>query len=478
MAGRSFGFTFALAAACALFFFSCQSTVDDGSLDDDSGDAASPSSISASGLYRDGSNLYASWADLIKGVKADFAYGDWASSTAVSVANGYATMTIVDDSWSGGAIGQLPPQADSGSYFDFTGVSAIKFCARSSDLDASKVFFILQDTENNYLVNKRLSSFGVSSITGWTEVSVDVSKFSASRIKVAAGFILEGSKGNAVQFKQLGFLDSSGANVDVAKTVLWNGSPVSGTDEAASGTDSSGNTRTLLWADEFEGSSAAPDPAIWTYDLGAGGWGNGEVETYTNSRTNSYVSDGTLKIVAVKSGSSWTSARLKTKGLKDFTYGRVEFRAKVPVDAGSWPALWMLPTDNVYGTWPASGEIDVMESAGGTTGVNKVYGTTHCNAGYGGNGKGTGTLLLTDITQWHTYAIEWTTSKISWYYDGELKGSYANPKTVTASDGWPFDQDFHVVMNVAMGGSLGGNISTPNTSVTMEIDYVRVYAAN
>ena len=475
---RRFGFTVAVLAVCALLFSSCQSAT--GNDDDSSGvDTPVATSISASGLFRDSLNLYASWADLIKGVKSDFAYGDWASSTSVVVANGYATMTIVDASWSGGTVAQVPPQADTGSYYDFTGVSKIKFCVRSSDLDASKVYFILQDTSDKYLINKSLKSCGVSAITSWTEVTIDVSSYTASKIKVAAGFILkDGSKDNAVQIKQFGFLDSSGANVDVAKTVLWNGSPVSGSTATASGVDSSGNTRTLLWADEFSGASTTPDPSIWTYDLGAGGWGNGEVETYTNSRTNSYVSDGTLKIVAVKSGSSWTSARLKTKGLKDFTYGRVEFRAKVPVDAGSWPAIWMLPTGSVYGKWPASGEIDVMESAGGTTGVNKVYGTTHCNAGYGGGGKGTGSLLLTDITQWHTYAMEWTESTIYWYYDGVQKGSYSNPKTSPASNGWPFDQDFHILMNVAMGGSLGGNITTTNTSITMEIDYVRVYAGN
>lgn len=475
---RRFSFTVALLAACVLFFSSCQSATGNDS-DSSASDTPVTTSISASGLYRDSANLYASWADLTNGVQSDFAYGDWASSSSVVVANGYATMTIVDASWSGGTVGQVPTQADTGSYYDFTGVSTIKFCVRSSDLDASKVYFILQDTANNYLVNKSLKTLGATSITSWTEVTVDVSAFTATKIKVAAGFIFQdGSKGNAVQIKQIGFLDSSGANVDVAKTVLWNGSPVKGTTETASGVDSSGNTRTLLWADEFDGTSTTPDPAIWTYDIGGGGWGNGEVETYTNSRTNSYVSDGTLKIVAVKSGSSWTSARLKTKGLKDFTYGRVEFRAKVPVDAGSWPALWMLPTDNVYGTWPASGEIDVMESAGGTTGVNYVYGTTHCNAGYGGNGKGTGSLLLTDITLWHTYAMEWTESTIYWYYDGVLKGSYPNPKTSTVSNGWPFDQDFHILMNVAMGGSLGGSITTTNTSITMEIDYVRVYTEN
>jgi beta-glucanase (GH16 family) len=475
---RRFGFAVALLAACALFFSSCQSAT--GSDDDSSGsDTPVATSISASGLYRDSANLYASWADLIKGVQSDFAYGDWASSTSVAVANGYATMTIVDASWSGGTVGQVPPQADTGSYYDFTGVSKIKFCVRSSDLDSSKIYFILQDTSDKYLINKSLKSYGASAITSWTEVTIDVSAFTASKIKVAAGFILkDGAKGNAVQIKQFGFLDSSGANVDVAKTVLWNGYPVKGTTETVSGVDSSGNTRTLLWADEFNGASTTPDPATWTYDLGAGGWGNNEVQTYTNSRTNSYVSDGSLKIVAVKSGSSWTSARLKTKGLKEFTYGRVEFRAKVPVEGGSWPALWMLPTDSVYGQWPASGEIDVMEAATSTQGLNKVLGTTHCNAGYGGNGKGTGPLLLTDITQWHTYAMEWTESTIYWFYDGIQKGSYPNPGTSPASDGWPFDQDFHVVMNIAMGGNMGGTISTTNTSITMELDYVRVYAGN
>ena len=232
----------------------------------------------------------------------------------------------------------------------------------------------------------------------------------------------------------------------------------------------------LVWADEFDGPDAEPNPEYWDYNTGGGGWGNGERQYYTKDRVNSFVSDGTLKIVACKNEKNkWTSARLITSFKKSFTYGYVEFRAKLPVEKGSWPALWMMPQFTTYGQWPRSGEIDVMEYATNFWG-KKAYGTVHCKAGSGGNAVNSDYREISDATKWHTYAVLWSEDSIKWYYDGEFLTEYKNPKNETdAWQAWPFDQPFYIIMNVAMGGTLGMDIPEKLKSCQMEVDYVRVY---
>lgn len=234
---------------------------------------------------------------------------------------------------------------------------------------------------------------------------------------------------------------------------------------------------TLTWSDEFDGPSNEPDPEIWDYKEGAHGWGNNELQNYTKDRENSYVSGGTLKIVAKKNEKGkWTSARLFSQFKKSMTYGYIEFRAKVPTDKGCWPALWMLPENSVYGLWPRSGEIDIMESSPNVWG-NKAYGTAHCLSGHGGNPIVTvGTEIKKMDKKWHTYAINWTPEGITWYYDGKVLTNYRNPHN--DEDGWqawPFDKPFHLIMNLAMGGTLGGDIDKKVEQCVMEIDYVRLY---
>ncbi len=230
----------------------------------------------------------------------------------------------------------------------------------------------------------------------------------------------------------------------------------------------------LVWSDEFNGASDAPDSAKWTYDLGGGGWGNNEVQTYTDTRTNSYVSNGTLKIKALKSGSTWTSAQLKTQGKYSWKQGYIEARIKLPAGNGVWPAFWML--GNNIGTvgWPKCGEIDVMEYSPGTSGVNKVFGTVH----YPDNN---GNRLFTSLgekidstvtTAFHTYGVKWTSTEITLYIDGQKIGT---PFKKMADTPWPFDQNFFIILNVAMGGNLGGTIDPALTQAIMEVDYVRVY---
>ncbi len=233
----------------------------------------------------------------------------------------------------------------------------------------------------------------------------------------------------------------------------------------------------LVWSDEFDGATNEPNPDNWIYNEGAHGWGNSEVQNYTKNRENSFVSDGTLKIVALRGkDNKWTSARLLSIFKKSWTYGYIEFRAKVPTQQGCWPALWLMPNSQAYGNWPRSGEIDVMEYSNAVWG-NKIYGTVHCRAGYGGKAIHSGYTVLKNVqNKWHTYAVHWTEDAITWYYDGVPFTEYKNPHDAeTPWKTWPYDKNFYVIMNVAMGGNLGGDIPKKLKSCQMEVDYVRWY---
>ena len=230
-------------------------------------------------------------------------------------------------------------------------------------------------------------------------------------------------------------------------------------------------TLSLVWADEFDATTAsAPDPSKWGYDLGAGGWGNNELEYYTNRTTNSIVSGGTLKITAIKealSGSNYTSARLLSKGKFSFKYGRVEVSAKLPAGGGTWPAIWMLGDNISTAGWPNCGEIDIMEHTGNS--LNKIYGTLHYPGRFGGNPDGATTMISNATTAFHKYTLEWTDVNIKIYVDDVVFYTFANNPTT------PFNQNFFLILNVAMGGNMGGTIDPAFTSSAMEIDYIRVY---
>ncbi|RYH74044.1 glycosyl hydrolase family protein [Flavobacteriaceae bacterium 144Ye] len=222
----------------------------------------------------------------------------------------------------------------------------------------------------------------------------------------------------------------------------------------------------LVWEDAFD-VNGAPDATKWTYDLGAGGWGNGESQTYTNASDNVIVEDGLLKITAKADGGSYTSARLKTENLYEFTYGRVEVRAKLPASQGTWPAIWMLGEDYQTNTWPACGEIDIMEQTGQDK--NVVLGTVHHPAVSPGAGDSSSTSAPTSTTEFHNYTVEWRTDEIIFLVDDTVF------HTVSNNAGLPFNSDFFLILNVAMGGTLGGTIDPAFTEDTMEVDYVRVY---
>ncbi|MGH6755470.1 MAG: glycoside hydrolase family 16 protein, partial [Bradyrhizobium sp.] len=185
---------------------------------------------------------------------------------------------------------------------------------------------------------------------------------------------------------------------------------------------------TPAWQDEFD-YKGAPDPAKWGYDIGGHGWGNNELQYYTDSTGNASVADGMLTVTArkeEKEGRSYTSARLVSKGKGDFLYGRFEIRAKLPSGKGTWPALWMLPTDQAYGGWPQSGEIDIMEHVGYDP--NRVHITVHTEAYYFKiNTQKTATKVIDDATTgFHLYRVDWTPDAIRGYIDDALVLEFPN----------------------------------------------------
>jgi len=234
----------------------------------------------------------------------------------------------------------------------------------------------------------------------------------------------------------------------------------------------------LVWSDEFN-YLGLPDNTKWSYDTGSHGWGNNELQAYTNIRSkNARVENGSLIIEACNedyNGARFTSARLVSKNKGDWKYGRVEVKAKLPKGRGIWPAIWMLPTKWEYGGWPKSGEIDIMESVGYLP--DSVYGSVHTAAFNHAIGTNkTGGVLRKDFSQaFHIYAIEWTEHKINFYVDDELYHVFENNKS--GSEAWPFDKEFHLLLNIAVGGNWGGKFGVDETVFPQrfEIDYVRVY---
>ena len=236
--------------------------------------------------------------------------------------------------------------------------------------------------------------------------------------------------------------------------------------------------QTPVWQDEFD-YEGAPDPGKWGYDLGGDGWGNNELQYYTDKPANAFVGDGLLTIVAhrqrVNRRNDYTSARLVSRGRGDFLYGRIEFRARLPVGRGTWGALWMLPTDNRYGGWPRSGEIDIMEHVGHDPG--RVHVTVHTQA-YNhkvGTQRGQATLVEGASQSFHRYRVDWTPERIEGFIDDAPAFAFANEGT--GPDAWPFDQRFHLLMNLAVGGDWGGaeGVDAAAFPAWMEVDYVRVY---
>ena len=242
------------------------------------------------------------------------------------------------------------------------------------------------------------------------------------------------------------------------------------------------NFTTLVMQDEFD-KNGAPDPNLWGFDIGRGqnGWGNNELQFYTNRSKNVTVKDGNLVITAEKesfSGAEYTSARLITKGKFEQTYGRFEARMKLPWGQGMWPAFWMLGADIDTKSWPLCGEIDIMEHVGYDPGI--VHGTVHTEAfnHLQGTQKGGQLLVSNFATEFHTYAVDWKQGQMDFYIDGNHYFTFKN--TGNGYQEWPFDQPFYLILNLAVGGNWGGKegVDASIWPQRMEVDYVRVYKQN
>lgn len=229
----------------------------------------------------------------------------------------------------------------------------------------------------------------------------------------------------------------------------------------------------LVWADEFD-TDGAPNAANWAYDQGAGGWGNGESQFYTDRPDNTKVENGSLIITAKAEsfgGEEYTSARLKSQDLFEYTYGRIDIYAKLPEGGGTWPALWMLGANFDTVGWPACGEIDIMEHVGNDPG--SVQAAMHTPSSNGATVNLGSTNIPTASSEFHLYSMNWSADQISFLVDDEIFYTY-NPAIKDLST-WPYDADQFIILNIAMGGSLGGDIDPAFVESTMEIDYIRVY---
>jgi beta-glucanase (GH16 family) len=243
---------------------------------------------------------------------------------------------------------------------------------------------------------------------------------------------------------------------------------------------------TLVWSDEFKGKSGSlPNAKKWTYDVGGSGWGNHELEFYTNRAENARIEHGKLVITARAEtyagpdgkNFKYTSARLKTQGLFSQSYGRFEARIKLPAGQGIWPAFWMLG-DN-FGTvgWPKCGEIDIMENIGKEPGIN--HGSLHGPSSANPTSDLTNTITLPNRKRlpgdFHLYAVEWEPGVVRFYLDSNLYATFTSAQW-PAGGSWVFDHPFFIILNVAVGGDWP---SAPDATTvfpqTMLVDYVRVY---
>jgi beta-glucanase (GH16 family) len=234
----------------------------------------------------------------------------------------------------------------------------------------------------------------------------------------------------------------------------------------------------IVWSDEFNGTNLNTN--VWACEIGNGtsGWGNNELEYYTANSQNVAVSNGLLRIFARQqstNGFYFTSARLKTQNLYSRTYGRIEFRAKLPSGLGLWPALWLLGTNITSVSWPGCGEIDVMENTG--TNLVQIQGSIHS----GSDATATFTLPGGFVTNFHTYAFEWTTNAMNFYVDGLRYQTQTNWSSSLGAYPFPFNKPFFIIMNLAVGGNYVSNPTRQNIiaktafPAELQVDYVRVY---
>lgn len=236
----------------------------------------------------------------------------------------------------------------------------------------------------------------------------------------------------------------------------------------------------LSWSEEFN-YTGLPDSTKWNYDTGGHGWGNNELQYYTHADlSNVEVNNGSLKLKAIRKkmgNNEYTSARMVTSGKASFTYGRIEVRAKLPAGRGLWPAIWMLGNNINTVDWPECGEIDIMEHVGFEK--DSIFGTIHSKS-YNhviGTQRGKKIFIADPYTSFHVFSIEWTPERVDFFLDDTPYNYFVNEHKTTAE--WPFDSPFYLILNIAVGGNLGGKAGIDPTVFpgTMEVDYIRVYEA-
>ena len=265
----------------------------------------------------------------------------------------------------------------------------------------------------------------------------------------------------------------------LAIALLCGLAPASRAESAALGYDIDSLNYELVWADEFD-TDGLPDPALWAFNVGGGGWGNGELQYYM-PKGNASIENGVLTIEARKEkrgNCSYSSARMITRNVTDWLYCKIEVSAKLPSGKGTWPAIWMLPTDGVYGDWPASGEIDIMEHVGFDPDV--IVQSIHTKRTHGDAASNHSVKVPGVREEFHTYGMEWLPDRIIFSVDGEQTYVYEKPETAEgdrASDTWPFDQRMYLLINLAFGGTWGGSMGIDEECLParFEVDYVRVY---
>ncbi len=230
----------------------------------------------------------------------------------------------------------------------------------------------------------------------------------------------------------------------------------------------------LIWSDEFDGPAGSPpDPLRWSHETGGHGWGNGELQCYTSDPANAcHDGRGNMVIRALREGDGFSSARLVTKGRFEFERGRLEARALLPPGPGLWSAIWMLGSDIDAVGWPACGEIDVMENLGAKP--QRVFGTVHC-PGHAGAGGISGELVSREAlaTAYRLFAVDWGPRTIVWSVDGR---AYHSVSVAELGASWVFDHPFYILVNLAVGGTLGGAVGKATRfPAELKIDYLRVY---
>lgn len=426
-------------------------------------------------------------------------YSSFTDPVTLQALTGGSTKTWYWYASKPGHLGVGPNDAsDAGSVPQYYGAAPFeKESGPSSCLYLEKLIFRLDgedlkyklETNGNVFFNASFNSVGGSAETTDQCLSFDTSEEKLVSLSPTTSFVpADKTTGTTLNFNGGGFMgyyvgSSTYEIMKITETEMYVRTVMGGNpalawyhvfttktiDEQRGGGGVEPDYNTLLWSDEFN-TDGAPDPLKWKAEIGTGtnGWGNNEKQYYRSE--NAVVEDGSLKITAKAenfSGSNYTSARLVTEGLFDFTYGRVEMRAKLPTGVGTWPALWMLGANYQQQAWPACGEIDMMEHVGMTQ--DHILGTVHYPGHSGANGDSGDTTVPGVSTDFHIYTLIWSPTKITWQVDGVEFHSFANTSST------PFNADFFLIFNVAMGGNLGGPIDPGFSSSTMEVDYVKVF---